>query len=84
MMETIRIRKAGYPIRHDFQAFVARYRVLITGCAPPHLVDCRAAATKICVQTLGPRADFQIGATKVFLKVSAQCKDITENRLAVA
>ena len=38
MMETIRIRRAGYPIRHTFREFVERYRFLISGCPPPHKV----------------------------------------------
>lgn len=67
MMETIRIRRAGYPIRHTFREFVERYRFLINGCPPAHKVDCRAATTKICQQVLG-RADYQLGHTKVFLK----------------
>ncbi|XP_069983292.1 myosin-VIIa isoform X1 [Penaeus vannamei] len=67
MMETIRIRRAGYPIRHTFREFVERYRFLITGCPPAHKVDCRAATSKICQQVLG-RADYQLGHTKVFLK----------------
>ncbi|CAL4075619.1 unnamed protein product, partial [Meganyctiphanes norvegica] len=67
MMETIRIRRAGYPIRHTFREFVERYRFLINGCPPAHKVDCNAATKKICQQVLG-RADYQLGHTKVFLK----------------
>ena len=67
MLETIRIRRAGYPIRHTFQEFVERYRHLINGCPPAHKVDCRQATAKICQQVLG-KADYQLGRTKVFLK----------------
>ena len=67
MMETIRIRRAGYPIRHTFQEFVERYRHLINGCPPAHKVDCRQATSSICKQVLG-KADYQLGRTKVFLK----------------
>ena len=56
MMETIRIRRAGYPIRHTFNEFVDRYRFLISGCPPAHKVkDCRQATAKICIAVLGKR-----------------------------
>ena len=67
MMETIRIRRAGYPIRHTFMEFTERYRHLINGCPPAHKVDCQQATSKICSAVLG-KADYQLGRTKVFLK----------------
>ncbi|XP_076454167.1 myosin-VIIa-like isoform X2 [Babylonia areolata] len=67
MMETIRIRRAGYPIRHHFDRFVDRYRILVNGIGPAHTEDCRAASSRIC-QAVLKGADFQLGRTKVFLK----------------
>ncbi|BFZ00850.1 hypothetical protein BsWGS_03889 [Bradybaena similaris] len=67
MMETIRIRRAGYPIRHSFAEFVDRYRLLVDGIGPSHKEDCRAASNKICSAVL-KNADYQLGKTKVFLK----------------
>lgn len=67
MMETIRIRRAGYPIRHSYPDFIDRYRFLIDGVQPSHKEDCAAATGKICKAVLGG-ADYQLGRTKVFLK----------------
>lgn len=67
MMETIRIRRAGYPIRHGFREFVERYRFLINGVPPAHRTDCRLATARICAAVLG-KSDYQLGHTKVFLK----------------
>ncbi|KAF7490609.1 Myosin-VIIa [Sarcoptes scabiei] len=68
MMETIRIRRAGYPIRHTFAEFVERYRFLIPGVPPVHkLNDCRSITAKICSNVLF-KSDYQLGKTKVFLK----------------
>ncbi|VDD94921.1 unnamed protein product, partial [Enterobius vermicularis] len=68
MMETIKIRKAGYPIRYSYPYFVARYRILLDGIGPPQRVDCKQATKEICDAILGRHADYQLGATKVFLK----------------
>lgn len=95
MMETIRIRRAGYPIRHLFhvnslsslslsllshslihlcdwfsflQHFIDRYQYLI-----PQLLtnypDLKTACKVICKRVLGDSSDYQIGLTKIFLKV---------------
>lgn len=67
MMETARIRSAGYPIRYEYTEFVHRYRHLAAGIGPAHRVNCTDAARRICAQILGS-ADFQFGETKIFLK----------------
>uniref|UniRef100_A0AAY5L2T6 Myosin VIIAa n=1 Tax=Esox lucius TaxID=8010 RepID=A0AAY5L2T6_ESOLU len=54
MMETIRIRRAGYPIRYTFVEFVDRYR--------------NPSPTRIAEAVLGRDDDWQMGKTKIFLK----------------
>eukprot|EP00057_Strongylocentrotus_purpuratus_P025453 XP_011679927.1 PREDICTED: myosin-VIIa [Strongylocentrotus purpuratus] len=67
MMETIRIRRAGYPIRHTFSEFVDRYRMLVPGIKPSQKEDCIAACKKIGKAFLAGE-DWQLGTKKVFLK----------------
>lgn len=69
MMETIKIRRNGYPIRHDYHQFVGRYRVLVPSIGGPiQKINVHEAAKKICHRVLGANADYQLGRTKVFLK----------------
>ncbi|XP_046402414.1 myosin-VIIa-like isoform X2 [Ischnura elegans] len=68
MMETIRIRQAGYPIRHMFNDFIDRYRVLVPGISHANKADSRPACQKILSSVLPKDADYQLGHTKVFLK----------------
>ncbi|XP_037126025.1 unconventional myosin-VIIa-like isoform X1 [Syngnathus acus] len=69
MMETIRIRRAGYPIRYSFAEFVDRYRVLVPGVKLAHVQeDLRGTCRQIVLATLGRHGDWQIGKTKIFLK----------------
>uniref|UniRef100_A0A8D3D692 Myosin VIIAa n=1 Tax=Scophthalmus maximus TaxID=52904 RepID=A0A8D3D692_SCOMX len=70
MMETIRIRRAGYPIRYTFVEFVDRYRVLMPGVKPE---DLRGTCQRIAEAVLGRDDDWQMGKTKIFLKVFLFC-----------
>uniref|UniRef100_A0A7N8Y3F7 Unconventional myosin-VIIa-like n=1 Tax=Mastacembelus armatus TaxID=205130 RepID=A0A7N8Y3F7_9TELE len=55
MMETIRIRKAGYPVQYTFNEFLDRYRVLLK--------------TSVCdPKTVSWKGDWKTGKTKIFLK----------------
>jgi len=68
MLETIRIRRMGYPIRYKHEEFWRRYRVI---CPEVDVVkgDMKASCARLCVG-LGIKspANFQLGTTKVFLK----------------
>ncbi|XP_045339847.1 unconventional myosin-VIIa isoform X3 [Leopardus geoffroyi] len=69
MMETIRIRRAGYPIRYSFVEFVERYRVLLPGVKPAYKQDdLQGTCQRMAEAVLGTHDDWQIGKTKIFLK----------------
>ncbi|KAB0790860.1 hypothetical protein PPYR_14947 [Photinus pyralis] len=68
MMETARIRKAGYPIRYSYAEFVQRYRFLGRGIPPANRTDCKEASRTICAKVFTAGEDYQFGNTKIFLK----------------
>ncbi|KPP79153.1 unconventional myosin-VIIa-like [Scleropages formosus] len=69
MTETIRIRKMGYPIRHTFQEFLQRYRVLLrTSICDPKTEPVDKCCDCICKAYIRGEGDWKIGKTKIFLK----------------
>nr|XP_061834366.1 unconventional myosin-VIIa-like [Nerophis lumbriciformis] len=69
MMETIRIRKAGYPLRYTFDEFLERYRVLLkTYLCDPQKESKEKCCQSICESVLAGEGDWKTGKTKIFLK----------------
>uniref|UniRef100_A0A8C0ZHU8 Myosin VIIB n=1 Tax=Cyanistes caeruleus TaxID=156563 RepID=A0A8C0ZHU8_CYACU len=67
MMETIQIRKAGYPIRYSFEEFLERYRFLLPWSLRQQN-DTRQSCISISEAVLGKDESWQVGRTKIFLK----------------
>ncbi|KAM7410516.1 hypothetical protein PAMA_001789 [Pampus argenteus] len=69
MMETIRIRKAGYPVRYTFDQFLVRYRVLLkTYLCDPKKESTQKCCESICETVFADEGDWKTGKTKIFLK----------------
>ncbi|NWS02845.1 MYO7A protein, partial [Motacilla alba] len=69
MMETIQIRKAGYPVRYSFEEFFERYRFLLPWSLRQKLKnDTRQSCISISEAVLGKDESWQVGKTKIFLK----------------
>ncbi|PNF27702.1 hypothetical protein B7P43_G13754 [Cryptotermes secundus] len=74
MLETIRIRKMGYPVRLRFSQFVERFRYLLpqrvgglTTRGTPYRELCRVILSSCCPEA-ETNGDYQLGTTKVFLR----------------
>lgn len=69
MMETVHIRKSGFPIRYSFEEFSQRFRVLLPSAVRKELRDkFRQMALRIAEMWLGTDKDWKVGKTKIFLK----------------
>uniref|UniRef100_A0A3Q3IR37 Myosin VIIBb n=1 Tax=Monopterus albus TaxID=43700 RepID=A0A3Q3IR37_MONAL len=89
MMDTIRIRKLGYPIRHTFVEFLRRYRVLLkTTVCDPRTETAAACCEAICKTVIKGEDEWKLGRTKIFLKdahdaVLEQAREQELSRVAV-
>lgn len=88
MLDTIKIRKVGYPVRLRFQHFVDRYRHMLKASIPrgtQYRDICRLILSDIC-NAEAEMPDFQLGATRVFLRESVhrQLEEGRSDRLRLA
>uniref|UniRef100_A0A7S0ZVD5 Myosin motor domain-containing protein n=1 Tax=Noctiluca scintillans TaxID=2966 RepID=A0A7S0ZVD5_NOCSC len=93
MLESIRIRRAGYPVRTPFEEFYKRFRILCPtvsteGKAEPNFRDlCTRLLTEVETKLKNERPllvahSWQVGLTKVYLKDELQ--QALENHVATA
>ncbi|XP_029790630.1 unconventional myosin-VIIb [Suricata suricatta] len=69
MMQTVRIRKSGFPIRYTFNEFSQRFCVLLPSAMRFQLRDkARQMALSIAKTWLGTDQEWKVGKTKIFLK----------------
>ncbi|XP_040613950.1 unconventional myosin-VIIb isoform X2 [Mesocricetus auratus] len=69
MMETVQIRKSGFPIRYTFDEFSKRFRMLLPSSERKQFQDKHRQMTlRIVDRCLGTDKDWKMGRTKIFLK----------------
>uniref|UniRef100_F7ESW5 Myosin X n=1 Tax=Ornithorhynchus anatinus TaxID=9258 RepID=F7ESW5_ORNAN len=72
MLETVRIRKAGFPVRRPFQDFYKRYKVLMRDLTLPE--DVKGKCSALLHLYDNTNSEWQLGKTKVFLRESLEHK----------
>ncbi|XP_073237058.1 unconventional myosin-X-like isoform X2 [Porites lutea] len=65
MLETVRIRRAGFPVRRTYEDFLFRYKVLFRGKT---LLGNNSDCTLILQEFDSEKKSFKLGKTKVFMK----------------
>ncbi|XP_073401620.1 unconventional myosin-X-like [Dendrobates tinctorius] len=65
MLETVKIRRAGYPVRRQYPDFMSRYKMLLKNNTGTEDDRGKCAAF---LQTFDSKKEWQLGKTKVFLK----------------
>ncbi|XP_069476602.1 unconventional myosin-X [Ambystoma mexicanum] len=72
MLETVRIRRAGFPVRRPFQDFCVRYKMLMRSLALPE--DARGKCAALLYLYDSTTMEWQLGKSKVFIRESLEHK----------
>lgn len=70
MLDIVRIRKEGYPVHVPAREFLNKYQCLAANDPEPLPADDKKAAAKILRSFNLPETEWQIGKTKIFLRIS--------------
>ncbi|KAM4551102.1 unconventional myosin-X [Odontesthes bonariensis] len=70
MLETVKIRRTGFPVRRPFQDFCCRYKVLMRGVLVPD--DPKGSCIQLLQLYDDSSSEWQLGRTKVFLRESLE------------
>ncbi|XP_031414316.1 unconventional myosin-X isoform X2 [Clupea harengus] len=69
MLETVKIRRAGFPVRRTFKDFFSRYKIILKGKAAATAAgDERKKSTDLLTLYDKIKKEWQLGKTKVFMK----------------
>ena len=72
VLGTVKIRKAGYPVRLPYAAFLARYKILLGRCSPEEPLEVQKEAVRKAMKASKTTSrEVQLGKTRVFMKSEA-------------
>jgi myosin-1 len=81
LLENVRVRRAGFAYRHQFRPFFFRYRILCEATYPTWSGSEKDGAAAICKQMdMKEGEDFQMGATKIFIRKPESVFTLEEKR----
>ncbi|TNN84477.1 Unconventional myosin-X [Liparis tanakae] len=66
MLETVKIRRAGFPVRRTFEDFYSRYKLILNNKIPSD--DEKQSCSELLTLHDNGKTEWQLGKTKVFLK----------------
>uniref|UniRef100_A0A8D3EC33 Myosin X, like 1 n=1 Tax=Scophthalmus maximus TaxID=52904 RepID=A0A8D3EC33_SCOMX len=67
MLETVKIRRAGFPVRRTFKDFFSRYKIIMKEKVPA-AGDDKKRSTDLLLKYDKTKKEWQLGKTKVFMK----------------
>lgn len=81
LLENVRVRRAGFAFRQDFEGFVGRYKLICESSWPTYSIDSIAGCELICAEmNLKSGSDYQIGISKIFIRKPASLYMLEELR----